>query len=323
MYFRYHQYNNRPKPVYYADKKVRDFYEWLINNQKLATKESHQFVRAIKGIESFTYAQGFSSKKLFSLDQDEIFATVGELLINDAFNNKYLPKYRNYPINPASAISKYVEYVVDVLTPGDRDDKKFSGPSDSIDSLARHPVNINDVLVRNYSFRCSKHQTTDYAGEVQVLTGEGTIKGYLVRIWYCEDCNCYYILNKTFQDLKKKGVILCRVMEFETYKLISNNPRWYNSPFFKWRKVSPLRLCGYCVNQNENLTDKQRHRILEEIVDNGILPIDRVMSYLSFFKDKIGSGQSAKEKWQADYDYISNYKLGTAKRVVIPGFSIL
>ena len=320
MYFRYHQYNNRPKPVNYADKKVQDFYEWLINNQKMAPKESHQFVRAIKGIESFTYAQGFSSKKLFSLDQDEIFATVGELIINDTFNNKYLPKYRNYPVNPANAISKYVEYVVDVLTPVDRDDQKLSAPSNSIDSLARHPVTINDVLVRNYSFRCSEHQKTDYCGEVQVLTKDAAVKTYLVRIWHCEDCNCYYILNETFQELKKKGVILCRVMEYETYKLVPNNHNWYNSPFLTWSKISPLRLCGYCVNQNENLTDKQRQGILEEIVDNKILSTDRVMSYLSIFIDKIKAGESAKEKWKADYDYISNYKLGTAKRVVIPGF---
>lgn len=76
MYFRYHHYNNRPRQVYYADKKVRDYYEWLINNQKLTPKESHQHIRAIKGIENFTYAQGFTSKKLFSFEQDEVFATV-------------------------------------------------------------------------------------------------------------------------------------------------------------------------------------------------------------------------------------------------------
>ena len=198
---------------------------------------------------------------------------------------------------------------------------KPAPPPDPIDLLDHHPVAIKDVLVRENSFRCSQHQKTEYAGEVPVLTRNGTIETYLVRIWYCADCNCYFILNKTFQDLRKNGVILCKVMDYTAYTSIQHGPKWYTSSYFSnWNQVSPLRLCGYCVNEIEGLTDKQRHRILEEIVDNGILPTDRVMSYLDFFTKNPRAGQNAIEKWNADYNHISKYKLHSAERVVIPGF---
>lgn len=324
MYYHYRNFNYGPRPVYYADKVIRDFYDWLINNQKLNPKEGHQYIRAIKGLEKFTYSQGFFSKKLFSENQNEIFTTVEELLVNSVFQQKYLPKYRSYPVNPASAISKLVEYADEALTPQNNNEPNPAVAPDPTSSLAHHPVEIKDVLIRDYSFRCSNHHKTEYVGEVPVLTKDGTIKMYLARIWYCKDCNYYFILNPTFLNLKKKGIILCRVMDYSTYTSIytsiQHTQPWYTSPFFKLSPISPLRLCGYCVNQKEGLTDIQRHTILEIIVDNDILPRDRVMSYLVFFQEKIHAGDIAKEKWKADYDYIEQYKLNSAKHVFVEGF---
>ncbi len=190
-------------------------------------------------------------------------------------------------------------------------------PPDPLPSLPHHAVGLKDVLVRGDSFRCSNHRKQEYAGEVPVLVRNGFIETYLIPIWYCVDCQCYFILEQTFHNLKQKGVIICKITDYKTFK--SYHPL-YNIPSSQWNVVSPLRLCGYCVNQQEDLTDEQRHGILEEIIDSGILDKAKVLSYLSFFMRNPRAGQNAMSKWRADYKHISSYKIGSAKRVVIKGF---
>lgn len=193
-------------------------------------------------------------------------------------------------------------------------------PTPKPDPLRNRPhcaIGLADVLVRGNSFRCKNHLKTDYAGEVPLLLRDGNIQYALIPVSYCHDCDYFFVLDKTFQDLRKKGVIACRVTDYQTFK--DYHPH-YNIPASKWNQISPLRLFGYCVNQQENLTDEQRQSILEKIVDNGILPKDRVLSYLSFFMRNPIYGQNAIEKWDADYKYLESYQLGSARRVVVNGF---
>ena len=190
-------------------------------------------------------------------------------------------------------------------------------PPDRLDFLPKKTVGLTDVLIRGNSFQCKNHHVQEFAGVVPILTRIGTIENHVISLWYCFDCQYYFVLNQTFQELKAKGVILCRVVDYKTFH--DYHPS-YNIPRFKWNQVSPLRLCGYCVNQNENLSDEQRHAILEFIVDKGILSKQTVMSYLVFFINNLNSGQTALEKWTSDYNYISVYKLHSAQRKVIQGF---
>lgn len=197
--------------------------------------------------------------------------------------------------------------------------KSLLPPPPKPDPLANLPhckISLKDVLVRGNSFRCKDHQIDEYAGEVPILLRNGALQYALVPIWYCHNCHCYFVLEATFQNLRTKGVIACRVTDYQTFQ--TYHP-YYIMPNI-WGPVSPLRLCGYCVNQKEDLTDKQRQGILEVIIDKGILEKNRVLSYLSFFQKNPRASQNAIDKWAADYNYISNYKLGSARRAVITGF---
>lgn len=192
-----------------------------------------------------------------------------------------------------------------------------AAPPDRLDSLPKKYVGIRDVMIRGDAFQCKNHRVEEFAGVVPVFTRIGTIERYVISLWYCHDCQYYFVFTQTFQDLKAKGVILCKVTDYKTFN--EYHPS-YNIPRANWREVSPLRMCGYCVNQNENLTDEQRHGILEEIIDRGILTRHEVTGYLNFFIEKIKTSENALEKWRADFDYISNYKLHSRQRLEISGF---
>lgn len=175
-----------------------------------------------------------------------------------------------------------------------------------------------DLIVRSNSFFCNQHhKLEDMVGEVEVVDKNGNVRTYLIPIVFCESCNTYYVLENVYLELKKKGCIRCEILSFLEYK---NGNKPNNGSL---NEMSPLRKWGYTVSQNAGYSDVQRRGILEDILDNKIMSKDEVLSYLSFFIRLNHKGSDrALEKWRDDMTYISNYKLGTSKKVKIGKITI-
>ena len=185
-------------------------------------------------------------------------------------------------------------------------------------ALTRKKLNYTDVLVRTNG--CKSHNLTEYAGEVPVFLRDGSIQYCLVSVFYCHDCNCLFTYEQTFEELKQKGVIACKVMTYTIWKLQKDNPSFKPD----WRKMSPLRMQGYCVNKNEDLSEEQRRFILVNLIEKGIMNKNEIEFYLNFFLTKMGNaGPDAHEKWRQDYNFISQYKLGSLQIVTVSGLIII
>ena len=77
------------------------------------------------------------------------------------------------------------------------------------------------------------------------------------------------------------------------------------------RSESVLMGYGYNVSETNHLSDRERRKILEEIVDLEILTVHQVVSLLDFHC-RLHSGEKfyfARLKWQSDKKYIENYKV--------------
>ena len=70
---------------------------------------------------------------------------------------------------------------------------------------------------------------------------------------------------------------------------------------------------GYSVSKGEHLTSVQRRKILALLVDRNVMTRNDIIGYLDFF---ISSRlydpkyESAISKWEADKEYISEYRYG-------------
>lgn len=200
--------------------------------------------------------------------------------------------------------------------------KEINPKSESILlKLSRYTFGMGDLIVRSNSFYCNlHHDMEDMAGVVEVRNGLGQIMEYLIPIVYCRNCNVYYILDETYLELKKKGVIMCQILSYREYQNAGNT----EIEPWKWNVISPLRKWGYTVSQVEGYSDRQRQAILEDIVDYGGMSKDKVLSYLDFFiKLNQSKGNLALEKWKADRAYIAAYKIGTAKKIKIGKITVI
>ena len=165
------------------------------------------------------------------------------------------------------------------------------------------------------------HTVEDMAGEIEVIDRTGKHVWYLIPICYCSSCDTYYILEETFKAVKRRGIIACQVIDFPKYRQYGKELSFAQVPL---REESPLKLWGYSVNAGDDLTDEQRHAVLENIIDKGEMTKDRVLSYLDFFiKLNRHENSSAVDKWRSDRVYIETYKIGSAGRMHVDRVFVL
>ena len=116
-----------------------------------------------------------------------------------------------------------------------------------------------------------------------------------------------FILDSTYQNLKKKGMILCRISDEKNYM----KGGYANG--IKLAQESLLMQYGYNVSQTEGLTATARQKILAVIIDNKIMSKSEIISYIDFFISQRSSNSRmdvAISKWEADRDFVENYKIG-------------
>lgn len=187
-----------------------------------------------------------------------------------------------------------------------------------LEDVARCILSEQNILVRSNGFYCnSHHMIKDLAGEVIICDYQGDLYKYLFPITWCVDCNIIYVLEETYLDLKKHGVIMCQVMSHKQYiQSLSDAP----GSDMVLRSESFLKILGYSVNTAEDLSEEQRHAILERAIDKGVLSKDRVLSYLDFFIKQHPHNFEAVRKWRSDRNYIGSYKIGLKPRIVVKTF---
>lgn len=169
-------------------------------------------------------------------------------------------------------------------------------------------IGVRDFVVRTNVFKCmhNKHNINNIAAMINI-DNDGKRELVKISAGYCTQCKVYFIMDSTYQNLKRKGVILCRVTDEKNYM----KGTYING--MRLAKESLLMQYGYNVSQTEGLTDLRRHKILAVIIDNKIMSKGEIISYLDFFINQ-RSGMSNMEraiaKWESDREFVEEYKIG-------------
>ena len=172
-----------------------------------------------------------------------------------------------------------------------------------------HKIGVKDFIVRGNVFRCmhKSHQIQNVDAEVKVSLNNGEDKLFQISAGYCQQCNVYFIMESTYQELKRKGIILCRVTDSKTYA----KGGFMNGS--KLAQESILMQYGYNVSQTVGLSARQRQKILAVMIDNKVLSKSEIISYLDFFIRQHGSRNNmgvAISKWEDDREFVEHYKSG-------------
>jgi hypothetical protein len=147
-----------------------------------------------------------------------------------------------------------------------------------------------------------------------VLSKYGKVINVETPAGHCMQCGVFYIHDYIYQKLLTTyGQPMCTVITEKQY--ISGAYLKMNTGM---AQQSLLRMCGYTVSSSEGLSDKERRRILDTIISNGIMSKFDIITYLNYFirirKNDTKDMSEAIRKWQSDINYLEKVSVSTMKR---------
>lgn len=174
-------------------------------------------------------------------------------------------------------------------------------------------IGVADFLVRVSSYHCviSKHKL-DYVDAIVSVLYRNSLLEIIIPASYCPECNKYYILERHYEALKKQGYICCRIDTYDS--LVAEGKGYYSG----YQEKSILRQYGYSVSKKIGLTERERHRILDFVIDNHILSKADVIDHIEWqISDKKNRDNMdiAIEKWESDIRYVQKKIIGVTIRV--------
>ncbi len=181
-------------------------------------------------------------------------------------------------------------------------------------------INYKDFVVRRSVFKCmhNNHKVIDIVANVNIINKNDRETNVKINAGYCKNCSVYFILESTYDYLKRLGIILCRISDEKNYL------KGINNSSMKLASESILMQYGYNVSQGEGLSQTTRRKILATLIDRHILSKNEIISYLDFFINQRQSNskyQIAISKWELDREFVENYKIGKYKEIGVLGLS--
>ena len=172
----------------------------------------------------------------------------------------------------------------------------------------KNTISVKDFVVRSSTFKCMRnnHKLQNIDAFVGIMDKKGEIKQTKIPAGYCEKCDIFFIMESTYEELKGKGILACRVSDEKTY--LKNG---VSANGMQLAHESILMQYGYNVSQNSRVTEATRRKILALLVDNEILTRTDIIGYLDFFinqRKNMNNMKVAIEKWKSDREFISQYK---------------
>ncbi len=173
-------------------------------------------------------------------------------------------------------------------------------------------ITAKDFLVRINSFACRRngHDCKEITACISVLKNNRQIQDIYVPAWYCNNCKCYYITERDYEDTSKIGAIIAQVYTETEWSSAKNRGS------IQFNAESKLHRLGYNVGAKDDLSDLYRQSILSAAVDLGIMSKREIIDFLTLMINMRRNDprmQNAVYRWNKDLKFINNYKLNTKK----------
>lgn len=175
------------------------------------------------------------------------------------------------------------------------------------------------VTTNNYCLR-SGHIFENIQAKVCLLRHDGSLKIVTIPAGFCCSCKKYSIGRWQFEELRKTGVLLCRVVQESSYQKGGGHDYYSDlSP------ESILKQYGYSVSATDGLSDEQRQQILVCLMESGICSKQKITAHLSWLiQSREGRTDllDAVWKWKSDRNFVDLYKLGEARVVAMRSLKV-
>ena len=173
-------------------------------------------------------------------------------------------------------------------------------------------TNVLYICKGTVSCRKNNHTIASVSGLLASLDG----RAVRLNVNYCLNCKLYFINYseyKYYRDIY--GALLGNFSVKETLGC-------YGTGYDNLAEESILKICGYTVNQNDNLCNEHRQLILGNLMDRNVISKYRIIEYLQFFINNSRYRSNMRlpnQKWDADLQWVRSYKINRQRHFIIGG----
>lgn len=176
------------------------------------------------------------------------------------------------------------------------------------------PVNLatqeNTLYVCKGTIACKRNGHLLVAATGVLLAKNGA--AIKLNTNYCPQCRKYFIGYEEYLHYR------------QIYGVLLGNIKVTNGSFVQTETdladESILHLCGYSVNQADNLSSTERHNILQYLIDSKVSNKPEIIEYLNFFIRRNGKRQNMDEavrRWNEDLRWVREYQINRQRHFEI------
>lgn len=162
-----------------------------------------------------------------------------------------------------------------------------------------------DSTLYVYKGRTSCHSRNhELTSATAIFTGRNDSEIRL-NVEYCQGCGKFYISYGSYERYRERYSMLLGKIKMDVSSIASMRD-------IELSEFSPLRLCGYSVNQQDGYTRTEREYIISKVIEKRVLTKSEVIRYLEHFINMNGQKANnalALSKWKEDLDFTLKYKL--------------
>lgn len=162
-----------------------------------------------------------------------------------------------------------------------------------------------DSVLYIYKGRTSCHtRNHEIEQATAIFTGRNDLDIRL-NVEHCKECGKFYMSYSVYERYREKyGMLLGKIQ--------MDSASTFGLQDIVLSEFSPLKLCGYSVNQQDGYSRTERQYIISKVIEKGILRKSEVVRYLEYFINRNGQKSSnalALEKWKEDLDFTLKFKM--------------
>ena len=162
-----------------------------------------------------------------------------------------------------------------------------------------------DSVLYIYKGRTSCHTRNHVMEQATAIFTGRNDSDIKLNVEHCKDCGKFYMSYSVYESYREKyGMLLGKI------KMDSSSATGIEDIVLS--EFSPLRLCGYSVNQQDGYSRAERQYIISKVIEKGILRKSDVIRYLEHFINRNGQKANnalALEKWKEDLDFTLRFRM--------------
>jgi len=209
--------------------------------------------------------------------------------------------------------SRIVKFLIRILS------KVELGGSNPVEDPIETPVEIhepewtsNSILYVHKGTIVCQRDSHNVVPATAVLIGRNEADIQL-SVNYCHDCNRFFINYVSYEAYRNKyGFLIGNIV------LEDDNKTTFGDTVLS--EASPLKLCGYSVNQQDGYSRETRQYIITKIISLGIMTKSDVVRYLEYFISMNGKrkgNEIAVMKWKDDLSFTLNFNFENQSKYFI------